>query len=491
MEKEYIPKYVRIRNEILNKIANGVLKKGDVLPPEPEMAKQFGVARVTIVGAMRQLVKEGVVIKRKRLGTIININSQKQKEYDIFAQITSSPKIEISYGLPAVKPAYEFMVRTLAGIFQVENPDVKVNVVNIPWPRNNDADPILLRLGSGGIPAAGAFFMHSTYAAMNALVPLEKLEGFQEIANVIHPQCIYPTYDADGMPHVHALKSSYSIRSLMVNEDFLRSAGVRDFDVVLTEELLLEWIAKASEYAEKQGRGDYGYFMETPLGWHGVIGLLQYLWQGIPGAEYASDSQECFQRMFSTPECETGLRFLSELRKRYPSAPRNGLDLFAVGKVGVSFVGYSWSVTLNEMMASPYRLRVYPYPPLKGRDIFYPVQGGVCEGIFRAGVKNDAELDAAWRWIKFLFRKEQQYLLSTDYSLPARPDCGSLLERNYPDLFLELNKMLPHSRPQFDFKHVRACLAMAGNELTELFAEQQNVEKTLLRIRQRLSASLF
>jgi DNA-binding transcriptional ArsR family regulator len=61
MRKEYMPHYIRIKSDIINKISSGELRKGDRLPAERELAERFGVSRITVVGALKALVEEGIV----------------------------------------------------------------------------------------------------------------------------------------------------------------------------------------------------------------------------------------------------------------------------------------------------------------------------------------------------------------------------------------------------------------------------------------------
>ena len=63
MKKEYMPLYMRIKSDIINKITAGELKKGDRLPAERVLAKTFRVSRVTIDGALSELEKEGIITK--------------------------------------------------------------------------------------------------------------------------------------------------------------------------------------------------------------------------------------------------------------------------------------------------------------------------------------------------------------------------------------------------------------------------------------------
>ena len=64
-------KYQEIANELRSQIQAGVYKPGEQLALEREMCEQYGVSRITIKKAVDQLVKEGLVVKRRGSGTFV------------------------------------------------------------------------------------------------------------------------------------------------------------------------------------------------------------------------------------------------------------------------------------------------------------------------------------------------------------------------------------------------------------------------------------
>jgi GntR family transcriptional regulator, histidine utilization repressor len=61
----------RILTEITTKILSGVWKPGFRIPFETELAEQFGVSRMTVNKVLSQLTREGVVERRRKLGTVV------------------------------------------------------------------------------------------------------------------------------------------------------------------------------------------------------------------------------------------------------------------------------------------------------------------------------------------------------------------------------------------------------------------------------------
>lgn len=67
------PAYRRVYNTIRSQIVDKVYDVGSLLPPEPELEKQFGVSRTTIRKAIDLLVHEGLLSVRQGFGTqVIN-----------------------------------------------------------------------------------------------------------------------------------------------------------------------------------------------------------------------------------------------------------------------------------------------------------------------------------------------------------------------------------------------------------------------------------
>mgnify|MGYP000925369401 CR=1 FL=1 len=65
------PLYQTVRNRLLERIGSGELGVGDRLEPEIELAQSYGVSRATMRSAIRDLVQDGLLIRRPGVGTMI------------------------------------------------------------------------------------------------------------------------------------------------------------------------------------------------------------------------------------------------------------------------------------------------------------------------------------------------------------------------------------------------------------------------------------
>jgi GntR family transcriptional regulator len=68
---EGIPMYVWIREELRREITQGVLKRGEQLPSEHELASRFGVSRMTVRQGIAELIDEGLLYRRHGVGTFV------------------------------------------------------------------------------------------------------------------------------------------------------------------------------------------------------------------------------------------------------------------------------------------------------------------------------------------------------------------------------------------------------------------------------------
>ncbi|MGO4379183.1 histidine utilization repressor [Pseudoduganella sp. RAF19] len=65
------PIFQRIKDYLMAQIAAGHWKEGDVIPSEQALVKQFGVSRMTVNRAVRELTSEAVLTRRQGSGTFV------------------------------------------------------------------------------------------------------------------------------------------------------------------------------------------------------------------------------------------------------------------------------------------------------------------------------------------------------------------------------------------------------------------------------------
>lgn len=69
---DHLPLYIQLKNIIADKIKSEELEAGDIIPSEKELQKQFGVSRITVRQAIKELENEGLVKKKQGKGTFVS-----------------------------------------------------------------------------------------------------------------------------------------------------------------------------------------------------------------------------------------------------------------------------------------------------------------------------------------------------------------------------------------------------------------------------------
>lgn len=75
--------YRDIKADILQRILNGTWPPGSAVPNEQDLAVEYGVARATVNRAMRELVDEGLVERKRKAGTRVRLAPVRQVRFEI------------------------------------------------------------------------------------------------------------------------------------------------------------------------------------------------------------------------------------------------------------------------------------------------------------------------------------------------------------------------------------------------------------------------
>src|SRR5580704_19415143 len=78
---------------LMSLIKRGVLKEGDLLPPERNLTKQFNVGRNALREAIKVLEVYGLVERKTKVGTIIRRSTMDNVIKFAFAGLPATPKV--------------------------------------------------------------------------------------------------------------------------------------------------------------------------------------------------------------------------------------------------------------------------------------------------------------------------------------------------------------------------------------------------------------
>ena len=71
MTKTQLPAYEQVKAFVKRQISSGTWRPGDAVPSESALQQQFGISRMTVNRAMKELAVEGVVTRVQGSGTVV------------------------------------------------------------------------------------------------------------------------------------------------------------------------------------------------------------------------------------------------------------------------------------------------------------------------------------------------------------------------------------------------------------------------------------
>lgn len=102
------PIYIKIHNEIRQRIEDGEWAVGDRIPAERELAEQFGVSRMTLRQAIQTLVDEGLLERHIGAGTFV----ARKKVQEKMTGVTSFTEITEAQGKMPSSKTISYVVTT-------------------------------------------------------------------------------------------------------------------------------------------------------------------------------------------------------------------------------------------------------------------------------------------------------------------------------------------------------------------------------------------
>ncbi len=482
MKRGAVPLFMQVKADMLKKISSGQWKPGDKLQPEREQAKAYGVSRITIVRAFSELQEEGYLKRLQGSGTFV-ADAGKPAGNDFPGILSCSRRAtRITFGIRDNSQESNLLYRMLANEFQLANPDIAVEIAQIPHAPRAEDDAYLLRMASGNLPTVGEFYLHADYAALNGLINLEEMPGFAELVQDMNQLYLHATVNARGESRIHALPHSLSSRCMLINLDLARSAGLQPDAPPRTWSGLQEWCGILGEYTRRRRGEYYGLALELPRGWHGVISYYPFLWGQTPPPKENSFAD--FLGICRNNADGGWLAFVADLLKNgNPCMLDNPHALFALGRVGLLPSTVPWAVKLRKILGSTFAVTATPIPGPDGPA--RSVAGGFSLGIFTAAIRSEEQRLAAWKWIKFLLQPDVQSLgARTSMSVPVTTGADAPMRAD--PLLRVFVESLEHAVPQYDFRGIRRVLRIMGSEIRKSLYEQADPAACMQRCMQRL-----
>jgi len=109
-----IPVYFQITLDLEQRISGGEWRADNRLPSEPDLATQYNVSRMTIRQAINELVKDGILIRRRGNGTFVN---------RVYLDITVNQKEDALSRLSSKTEKFGMRQKVWAELRKVARPD--------------------------------------------------------------------------------------------------------------------------------------------------------------------------------------------------------------------------------------------------------------------------------------------------------------------------------------------------------------------------------
>ena len=479
-EKPFVARHRQIFEELRRKITSGEYPNGAKLPTGQELCKIYSVSRITIAAVFEHLREAGLIRSVRHAGSFVCY----EPEDDYFRTILPHrKKTEIIHSLLMPTPAGLHIMELIANIFMQHNPEISIRFRELRPPGSKDIYWELRK--SGDLPTCGEFFWHALYAKYNMLCPLEDLPGFQKLLNSLHTQFVYETENSRAENHIHALPLFLGVPICMtLNLDICRKAEIEPKTPRKWSDLLK--IAKALGENRRFGYY-YSAALTMPQAFHGVKPWVEMLGQDLFVRGGQCTNRQLFQEIFGSPGALEALKNLESLMTHSRIRFKKGTEYFALGDTALLPFTTNWALSLIRMITPDMNKLIFPPPPVGTNHLYRSIVSSFGVGLFQQGIKSEEQKEAAWKWIRFLFHPQPQYLLSQEYRLPARRDTRIYLAETDPELYKLCLQVLKNGVPQPDFVGMRQYFAVAGRYLSQFLHRRLGPEECLRQIGEELS----
>ncbi|NLI52807.1 MAG: GntR family transcriptional regulator [Clostridiales bacterium] len=135
------PVYLQLSNYFSALISSGELREGDALPTETSLCKLLGISRSTVRQAFQMLEDEGVIVRKKRVGTRVCKPKLKRSINNLYNFTTEMYALGLA---PSSRVISFSTVRPPARIAEALNLSAGETTFRIERLRLGDGEPLLL-----------------------------------------------------------------------------------------------------------------------------------------------------------------------------------------------------------------------------------------------------------------------------------------------------------------------------------------------------------
>jgi DNA-binding transcriptional regulator YhcF (GntR family) len=365
-------KYVQIRDKV---IAEAMKAPGNRVPSEHAICRAYGVSRTTAIKALNSLAADRLVRREVGRGTFL-----------IRSRVNTTVQLLVNrHDRTFVQAA----TRLVAG-FTAANPDVDVRLEPVDatqWMRET-----ITRPGMKVICAS-----HTGYLSdAGVLQPLQDLPGFAPLVQRLLEPYVAWRLGRDRIRTCDALPLMLTPSALLLNRSIAAELQV-DADRGPEDWSELATWAGAARRVTRHGQPAMGAAIVP-----GQRLPLSYLLTCSGGRHVIRD--EGGATVFDAAHVEPWLHLFQDLHRSgaMPLIPAGGLDPVLLGNALFSPWGSTWAIGQQRDLGNDERVAVLPIPPQHAGQTSCSEIGGLEVAVVRHLACSAAELDAAWRLVRYL-----------------------------------------------------------------------------------------
>lgn len=412
-------KYANIRRELHRRLSDGEYPVGHRLPTEQQLAAEFEVNRHTIRKAFESLTTEGILLRRPRHGTVV------VRTPGAAPAIATGVKIAYVHVAPAGEAgdSARAVARELARRFHERHPGIEV----VPTPTEDSGiyfSPLRPVLARSPLPTVFRLTYAADYSSQGLLVPFDAFDDFADVAQEVDGRLVARTPDEFGVPRVHAMPVQSGTWMAVANRTLLRSVGLD----LPAEEMDWQAFETLCRQIGESGRaaGVHALSLEFTAGIQFMTRFFPYLLSANGGClpVDAEKGEACLT-------CPGNDRFLGLIRRLHECGAAasdcagedflHGRSVFRMSVIDGFFASARERMRGCDLVALPIPTAdagAEPRTILRGQFL----------GALAATMRTGRDLDAAWRFVKFLVSPEaQEVALRSLRELPVRPDLAPLV----------------------------------------------------------------
>lgn len=199
--KKQKPKYIQIKENIVEMIEEGNLKEGDKLPSESALQKKFSSSRHTVRSALAELELEGIIYKEHGLGSFVSDQKNNYKTIGVITTYLSEyifPTIIRGIEYEITKSGYTLILASTDNNIELEEQALKMMM-------SRNVDAIIVE------PTKSAYFNPniSLYLRLKKKgVPIMMLNAFYE--EIDFPYVILDDFSAGYKSTNHLIESGHT-----------------------------------------------------------------------------------------------------------------------------------------------------------------------------------------------------------------------------------------------------------------------------------------